>query len=56
MCKDLISSSVRIEETATSFKGEDKRLFLDLARTMLQCMPEDMKTGRELLEHLWPVV
>jgi serine/threonine protein kinase len=53
MHKDLISTDVRVEDTILFLEGEDKRLFLDFIRKMLQWLPEDRATARELLEDPW---
>ena len=53
MYKDLIPTHVRLEDSVPSLEGEDKRLFLDLIKQMLQWLPEDRKTAKELLEHPW---
>ncbi|KAI9857138.1 MAG: hypothetical protein M1813_008629 [Trichoglossum hirsutum] len=53
MHKDLISTDVRLEDSVLSLEGEDKRLFLDFIKQMLQWLPEDRKTAKELLEDPW---
>ena len=53
MHKDLIPSWVRLEDTVRSLGGENKRLFLNFARKMLQWLPEDRKSAKELLEDPW---
>ena len=53
MHKDLIPTDVRLEDSVLSLEGEDKRLFLDFAKKMLQWLPEDRKTAKELLEDPW---
>jgi hypothetical protein len=37
----------------TSLDGEDKLLFLEFASKMLQWLPEDRKTAKELLQDPW---
>ena len=51
--KDLIPINVKLEDTILSLEGEDKRLFLDFTKKMLQWLPEDRKTAKELLEDPW---
>lgn len=53
MHKDLIPIDVRLEDSVLSLEGEDKRLFLDFIKKMLQWLPEDRKTAKELLEDPW---
>jgi serine/threonine protein kinase len=53
MDKDLIPTDVRLEDTILSLEGEDKRLFLDLIRRMLQWLPENRATAKELLGDPW---
>jgi serine/threonine protein kinase len=50
MYKDLIPTDVRLEDTILSLEGEDKLLFLDFVRKMLQWLPEDRATAKELME------
>ena len=42
-----------LEESETRLQGENKEVFLDFMRGMLQWRPEDRKTAKELLEHRW---
>ena len=53
MHKDLIPTDVRLEGSILSLEGEDKRLFLDFIKKMLQWLPEERKTAKELLEDPW---
>lgn len=53
MHKDLIPTDVRLEDSVLSLEGEDKRLFLDFMKKMLQWLPEDRKTAKELLGDPW---
>jgi serine/threonine protein kinase len=53
MHKDLIPTDVKLEDSVVSLEGEDKRLFLDFIKKMLQWLPEDRKTAKELLEDPW---
>lgn len=50
---DLIPNAVRLDDTVTSLDGEEKRLFLQFSRKMLQWVPEDRKPAKELLEDPW---
>jgi len=51
--KDLIPTNAGLAESVLSLEGEDKRLFLQFIKEMLQWLPEDRKTARELLEDPW---
>jgi hypothetical protein len=53
MHKDLIPTDVRLEDTILSLEGEDKLLFLDFVRRMLQWLPEDRTTAKELIDDIW---
>lgn len=53
MHKELIPTDLSLAESVTSLEGEEKRLFLDFARKMLQWLPEDRKTAKELLQDTW---
>lgn len=53
MYKELIPSDVNLADSITSLEGEDKRLFLEFVSKMLQWLPEDRKTARELLQDTW---
>ncbi|KAJ5772853.1 hypothetical protein N7457_007749 [Penicillium paradoxum] len=44
---------VALEDVENRLEGEEKEMFLDLMKGMLQWRPEDRKTARELLEHPW---
>lgn len=48
---DLIQEGRSLDDTITELTGDEKQLFLDFARNMLQWLPEDRKTARELLSH-----
>jgi len=37
----------------SALEGEEKRLFLSFVSKMLQWLPEDRKTAKELLEDPW---
>jgi len=51
--KDLIPTGVSLEGSVSSLIGDDKRLFLNFVRKMLQWLPEHRKTAKELLEDPW---
>ncbi|RDL34772.1 CMGC protein kinase [Venustampulla echinocandica] len=51
--KDLIPGDLNLEGTVTALEGDDKKAFFDFISKMLQWMPEDRKTAKELLEHPW---
>ena len=53
MHKDLVPTDIRLEDTVLSLEGDDKHLFLDFIKNMLQWLPEDRKTAKELLEDPW---
>lgn len=53
MHKDLIPIGVKLEDSVFSLEREDKRLFLDFIKKMLQWLPEVRKTAKELLEDPW---
>jgi serine/threonine protein kinase len=49
----LVPQNFTLERSLTSLNGEDKILFLELVSKMLQWLPEDRKTTKELLEDPW---
>ncbi|PGH27362.1 CMGC/SRPK protein kinase [Polytolypa hystricis UAMH7299] len=49
----LIPRDLKLEDTVTTLDGEQKEQFLLFARKMLQWLPEDRKTAKELLEDPW---
>ncbi|KAH6719717.1 kinase domain-containing protein [Leptodontidium sp. MPI-SDFR-AT-0119] len=53
MHKDLVSSHLHLTDSVTSLQGSEKSHFLAFVRKMLQWLPEDRKTARELLEDPW---
>jgi len=53
MHKDLIPTDIKLEDSVLSLEGDDKRLFLDFIKNMLQWLPEERKTAKELLEDPW---
>ncbi|KAJ9198984.1 hypothetical protein DTO021D3_8558 [Paecilomyces variotii] len=56
MHKDLIPTDVSLEGLVYSLEGDDKQLFLNFVRKMLQWLPEHRKTAKELLEDPWLVL
>ena len=53
MHKDLIPNDISLENSVLSLEGEDKRLFLDFLKKMLQWLPEERQTAKQLAEHPW---
>ena len=53
MHKGLIPTEIKLEDSVLSLRGKEKRLFLDFIRMMLQWLPENRKTAKELIEHPW---
>lgn len=51
--KDLIPSDLNLVDSTPSLEGADKRLFLKFVSKMLQWLPENRKTAKELLEDPW---
>lgn len=49
----LIPRHLSIEDTVKSLEGEQKDQFLPFARKMLQWLPNDRKTAKELIEDPW---
>lgn len=49
----LIPRGLKLEDTVTCLQGEQKSQFLSFARKMLQWLPEDRKTAKELVEDPW---
>lgn len=47
---DLVKGK-RLADTVTELVGDEKDVFLDFASGMLQWLPENRKTARELLQH-----
>lgn len=47
---DLVQRK-RLVDTVTELVGHEKDVFLDFASGMLQWLPENRKTARELLQH-----
>lgn len=46
-------ANISLEDSEEQLSGENKALFLDFMRKMLQWVPEKRQTARELLEHTW---
>lgn len=51
----MIPNDFNLSDSVLSLKGEDKESFLDFVSHMLQWLPEERKTAKELLEHPWLV-
>ena len=49
----LIPRDRSLEDTVPSLQGEEKRRFLEFVMQMLQWLPENRKTARQLLEDPW---
>ncbi|MCJ1410734.1 hypothetical protein MMC19_004820 [Ptychographa xylographoides] len=45
--------SITLEDSEENLEGEDKALFLEFVRSMLQWAPEERKMAKQLLEHPW---
>ncbi|KAK2629686.1 hypothetical protein QTJ16_000506 [Diplocarpon rosae] len=53
MHMDLIPTGVSLDKSVLSLQEEEKHLFLEFIKKMLQWLPEDRKTAKELLEDPW---
>lgn len=53
MCEIGIPEGLNLEELEENLEGENKALFLNFMRSMLQWRPEDRTTAKELLEDPW---
>ncbi|GBE87440.1 hypothetical protein SCP_1101160 [Sparassis crispa] len=51
--KHLFPQLRSLEQSVTVLEGEEKALFLNFARSMLQWLPENRKTAKELLRDPW---
>ncbi|RDL35456.1 uncharacterized protein BP5553_07387 [Venustampulla echinocandica] len=51
--KDLIPYEFNLSDSVHSLNDNDKHLFLDFVGQMLQWLPENRKTAKELLKHPW---
>ncbi|KAL3479974.1 hypothetical protein BJX99DRAFT_255133 [Aspergillus californicus] len=49
----VIPHDLRLEDTVTSLEGVQKQLFLSFPLKMLQWLPEDRKTAKELAADAW---
>ncbi|TWU70376.1 hypothetical protein ED733_000055 [Metarhizium rileyi] len=49
--KELVKEGKKLSDMVTELTGEEKRLFVDFAASMLQWLPEKRKTAKELLQH-----
>ena len=45
--------SISLEHSEEQLTGENKALFLDFMRKMLQWVPEQRQTAKQLLDHTW---
>lgn len=50
---EMIPARVNLDECITCMSGEEKALFLNFIRRMLQWLPGDRKTAKELREDPW---
>jgi len=50
---ELIPTDISLQDSVLAIDGEDKRLFLNFVRKMLEWLPEDRKTAKELTEDPW---
>ena len=53
MHEHLIPQNCTLEDKIPSLHREDKERFLTFVRQMLQWLPEDRKTAKELLQDPW---
>lgn len=53
MHRDLIPHNNTLEDTVDTIDGEEKTQFLTFSRKMLQWLPDDRKTAKELIEDPW---
>ncbi|KAK0385359.1 hypothetical protein NLU13_7835 [Sarocladium strictum] len=51
MRRDLITRDRTLADTVLHLQNEDKKQFLDFARSMLHWIPEKRSTAKELMEH-----
>jgi len=51
--QNFVSRGLSLADTVTTLDGEDKRLFLEFVGKMLQWLPENRSTAKELLVHPW---
>ena len=50
---DVAIEQTSLEQSEEILNGENKRLFLEFMRGMIQWRPEDRKTAKELLQDPW---
>lgn len=50
---DVSIPSISIEESEENLRAQDKQQFLQFMRSMLQWVPEERKTTKELLDDPW---
>lgn len=48
-----IPRGMSLEKSEVRLQGENKEMFLEMMRGMLQWRPEDRKTAKQLLEDPW---
>ena len=53
MHKHLIPGDRSLEDSIPSLHGEDKRQFIAFVKQMLQWLPENRKTAKQLLDDPW---
>ena len=51
--ENLIPTNTCLEDSVRSLDGHEKKMFLNFARKLLQWLPEDRKTAKELLDDPW---
>ncbi|KDR82451.1 hypothetical protein GALMADRAFT_237777 [Galerina marginata CBS 339.88] len=51
--QNFIPQGISLADTVTNMEGEDKKLFLEFASKMLQWLPENRSTAKELLSDPW---
>lgn len=44
---------ITLEDIESRLVGREKVFFINFLRTMLQWLPEELKTAKELLQHPW---
>ena len=45
--------NISLEDSEEQLRGDNKSLFLDFMRKMLQWVPEERQTAKQLLNHVW---
>lgn len=51
--KNLIPQDLKIEDTVHALEGDQKAQFLEFAKKMLQWLPDDRNTAKQLIEDPW---